>query len=945
MSRRRRSLMPFILAASLAVAGVGPVAAVDWPASDLLVVGEIVTGGTTGADEYVELYNAGSSTAPLADLELVYVSASGKSVTRKHSWSGGGVPAGGRVLLANENGGYAATADHTYSDGLSATGGSVVLRHAGGPVVDALSWGTAASGFVEGTAAAAPPAGSSLERRPGDGGGNGRDTNDNAADTRINDAPEAQGSGGPLPTPLPTPKLTPAPTPEPTSAPTPKPTPAPTPEPTAKATPAATPKPTPEPSAKPTSAPSPTMEPTLAPTPTPTPKPTPEQTSAPTPTPTPGMTPRPTPRSTEAPPVTPAPTAGPTQTPEASARPGAVLDIATARGSGVGSEVTVEGTVTADAGRILGEHTLVVQDASGGIPVRLPSAGLVGDIARGTIIRATGELAEPYGNLELRPDEASDFVILGSGGLPAPASLGSSGLNEGNEGVLATVTASVISVASYSSGAVSISIADTDGEGKVYAFAPIELDAGALERDQRVRAVGIVGQRASSSGAADGYRLWLRGADDLTVLTTAPPPTPSTPPGDDSGPTVPVPPRVRIAEAAEGDTVIIVGVVTSKAGLIDSEARRVTVQDRSGAILVRYPADTTPARVGSVIRAVGEVGTWFGARQLEAAKEPRRKRTGAVRVTNLRRPPVESDEWRLVRVAVRVTDIERSGDTWRAEAELPDGSTLPIVGLAGAGIDGELLEPGRAARVTGIVRRAHPSASDQRFAVAPRSRKDIRLGSLLLDEGDTDEGGQGQDDADGDGDRGLVAAADSSDPGVFAATFGSLDGLEGRLVRVGGRVETVADRRLTLHDGTARGTVRFAATVEQVEPGFYVGEVINTTGRVERRGARAVEVVVGSAADVRRVASLRSTRDEALDAAVDASPPDPRPDPAPASRPSEPDGSGAIIVLAGVGLLFLAAGGLSATTVAAIWLLRRRPVTVARPRSRPSHEPPTSPAG
>ena len=614
----------------------------------------------------------------------------------------------------------------------------------------------------------------------------------------------------------------------------------------------------------------------------------------------------------------------------------------------MGSEVTVEGTVTADAGRILGERTLVIQDATGGIPVRLPSAGLVGGFARGAIIRATGELAEPYGNLELRAEEASDIAILGSGGLPAAASVTSGGLDEGHEGVLATITATVSSVDNYSSGAVSIAIADAAGEGKVYAFAPIELDAGALERDQRIRAVGIVGQRASSSGTADGYRLWLRGAGDLTVLTTTPTPKPSVPPGDDGGTTVPKPPqppRVPIAEAAEGDTVIIVGVVTSKAGLVDSEARRVTVQDRSGAILVRYPADSEPARVGSVIRVVGEVGTWFGARQLEAEKEPRRKRNGAVRVANLRRPPVESDEWRLVRVAVRITDTERSGDTWRAEAELADGSTLPIVGLAGAGIDGELLEPGRAARITGIVRRAHPSASDQRFAVAPRSRKDIRLGSLRREAGDASEDDHGQDGDDADGDPALVAASDGIDPGLFTATLGSLDGLEDHLVRVGGRVETIANRSLTLDDGTARGTVRLAATVKQVEPGFEVGEVINATGRVERRGAHAVEVVVASAADVRRVASLRSTPDEALDTRADVPPRDARSDRATTPRPSEPAGPQAIIVLVGVGLLLLAAGGLSATTVATIWLVRRRPVIEARPGSRPSHEPPTSSAG
>ncbi len=516
--------------------------------------------------------------------------------------------------------------------------------------------------------------------------------------------------------------------------------------------------------------------------------------------------------------------------------------------------MTVQGTVTAQAGRILGDRTLVVQDTTGGIPVRLPSAGLADDYPRGSIIRATGELAAPYGNLELRPADASDITTLGRGGLPDARALASDGLAEANEGILATLTATITSIDRYDSGAVSIEVADARGAGKVYAFAPVGLGTGTLERDQRVRAIGIVGQRASSTGAADGYRLWLRGTADLTVVAPAPTPTPSTPPGDDGGSTEQQPRRVAIADAIAGQTVVIVGVVTSPAGLVDAEARRVTVQDRSGAILVRYPADSTPARVGSVIRAVGEVGSWFGTRQLEAEQAPRRKRGGTVRPTTLKRVPTEADEWRLVRVAVRITDVERSDDTWRAEAELADGSTLPVIGLAGARIDADLLEPGRLARVSGIVRRAHPSANDQRFAVAPRSRKDIRLGRLLAPTTRTmvRTTTAAMKTMRKDGRWTAVPAAAE----VLAATFGALDGLEDRLVRVGGRVEAVSERSLRLDDGTAAGTVRLDDGSERFQPGFTVGEVVNAVGRVRRHRLRGSEVVLESPADLRRAASL-----------------------------------------------------------------------------------------
>jgi hypothetical protein len=536
--------------------------------------------------------------------------------------------------------------------------------------------------------------------------------------------------------------------------------------------------------------------------------------------------------------------------PDPTAAPPAALAIAAARTRVVGSDVTVEGTVTAQAGRILGDRTLVLQDASGGLPVRLPAGGLAGDFPRGTIMRASGTLAQPYGNLELRVREASDVTVIGSGGLPEARTLSTSGLREANEGLLATLTATIESIDRYSSGAVSIGVRDPAGSGKVYAFAPVGLDSSSLQRDQRVRATGVVGQRASSSGAADGHRLWIRSIDDLTVVAIAPTPVPTDDPGGD-GPVEAWPRRVRIAEAAEGQRVAIVGVVTSKAGLIDPDGRRVAVQDGSGAILVRYPAGSPPARVGSVIRAVGEVGTWYGARQLEAEKSPRRKRRGAVRATPIKRPPAQRDEWRLVRSTVRITDVERDGDTWRAEAELANGSSVPIVGLAGSGIDGELLEPGRTARVTGLVKRAHPSATDQRFSLAPRSRKDIRLGRLVADD---DDAGAGDDD-DRDEDHG-VAAAGGGGGDVLASTLGSLDGLEHRLVRVGGRVEAVADRRLTIDDGTAQGSLRLADAAGRFDPAIRVGEIVNAVGRVRRHRQHGTEVVVGSVADVRRAARL-----------------------------------------------------------------------------------------
>lgn len=845
MSLRWRSAISFVLAMAInASPALAAAAAADWPVSTGLVVAEVVTGGDKGTDEYLELFNAGDSDVQLGGLEVVYATASGKTVTRKRTWADRLMPPGTYLLVAHEDGAHAGVADHTYGGGLSAAGGSVVVRYVDGPIVDSLSWGSAASGFVEGTPGAAPAAGASLERRPGGDAGHGRDSNDNAADTRINPAPVPQGSS-PAPTPDPTQKPTPMPTPQPTPKPTPKPTSKPTAQPTPVATPDPTPgltaSPSPPPTASPTLTPSPM--PTFAATPVPTVMPTPEPTAAPTPVPTVMPTIPPTAKPTASP--------HPSTEPSATPSPSPALPVADARTRPIGTTVHVSGTVTVQAGRILGDRTIAVQDGSGGIVIRLPASGGGATLERGSIVAVSGQLAGPYGNLELRPARWADVVVIGAGGVPEAVKLDSAGIGEDREGQLASFTGTVISIDRRSSGALSITARDDKGEGLVYAHAEIGLDRALFERGDRIRVTGIVGQRASRSGAADGHRLWPRGRADIDVLGSEPGATP--PSGGDPGdsPGKGRPKRVLIKNATPGRTVTIVGVVTSKAGFIDSEGRRVTVQDKSGAILVRYPAGIKPDAIGRTIRASGEVGTWFGTVQLEADDKPRVKGRGRVRATPLRRAPTEADEWRLVSVRIGVSDVERSGETWRAEVALAGGGRLPIVGLAGSGLEPDLLEPGREAWVTGIVRRAYPTASDQRFAVAPRSRADIRLGRLVVE--DAADEVLGPDGGDSAGDSPALGV---DDDGAVMATLGTLSQLNDRLVRVGGRLERVSERLLTLDDGTASGSVRLTDGMDAIEPVLRVGEVLNVTGRVRRRGRTAHEVVVESAADVRRAVSV-----------------------------------------------------------------------------------------
>src|SRR5436190_3212139 len=172
--------------------GTQPVAAVAWPVPTLLVA-EVVTGGASASDEYVEIENAGPSDVDLVGTELVYITSSGATVTRKQSWpSSRPLAPGQHLLMANSTGAFAPVADGTYSGGLAATGGAIALRLIGGTVIDAVGWGDAANPFVEGSPTAAPTAGSSAERGPGGARGNSIDTNDNSADWFVQTTPVPQ---------------------------------------------------------------------------------------------------------------------------------------------------------------------------------------------------------------------------------------------------------------------------------------------------------------------------------------------------------------------------------------------------------------------------------------------------------------------------------------------------------------------------------------------------------------------------------------------------------------------------------------------------------------------------------------------------------------------------------------------------------------------------------
>jgi outer membrane biosynthesis protein TonB len=586
------------------LASTGLAAAVAWPTSTL-VVSEVMTGGASASDEFAELSNTGLDPVDLTGYEVVYVTSTGGTITRKASWAAATIVAPGRhLLIANGSGVYAATADVTYSGGLAATGGAIVLRPIGGSPADAVGWGDAANTFVEGAAASAPPAGSSIERLPGGSLGNGTDTNDNAADFALRGTPTPQN-------------LAADPTPTPSSGPS------------ASATLA--PTPTPSPTA--TSTPSPTTTPTPTPTPTPNPSLSPSPTGIPTPTPT--AVPTPTPTPTTAPTTTPSPTAttSPTPSPTTSPTPSPVLSIDEARLLPDGSVATVGGTLTTALGALEAGRIGFLQDASSGIAIRLDSSLAVA-IPAGATVQVTGSIASYFSLRTINVDPAS-LAVGPFSDLPAPASIATGAAVETAEGRRVAVGGRVTETPSELADGLGVMIDDGSGSLRIV-VSPEALGAATVATGDVVTAVGPLGQRDSSGTGLSGYRVHVTLPGEFGVAAPSPSPsltpTPTPAPSQTSSPApsvappptpVPTPsptPFVvtsTIADArrlAPGTIVSIGGVVTAESGRLGTPSL-IAIQDATGGIVIKVPEGVASPVRGSRIETRGQLTDPYG--QLE----------------------------------------------------------------------------------------------------------------------------------------------------------------------------------------------------------------------------------------------------------------------------------------------------------------------------------------
>ncbi|MGH2462480.1 MAG: lamin tail domain-containing protein [Candidatus Limnocylindria bacterium] len=641
-------------------------------ALDHLVISEVMTGGAGASDEFVELYNPSDGALPLDGLELIYVTASGATITRKATWgAGSAVPPASHVLVANEAGIFAGVADGTYAGGLAATGGSMALRTIGSPTaIDAVGWGTAVSVWLETAPAPAPAAGSSLERLPGGALGSGQDTDHNLVDFVARTAPDPQNSTSP-PVPSPTPTPTPSPI-ESVSEPTRTPGPTDTPPPTA--TPSDTPDPTP--TAAETSSPTATTTPTAIPTPSPLP-----------------------------------------------------LTVAEARSRSDGSPVVLAGVAITNSDFTEGGG--YVADATGGIAVLVDGASFI----RGASLVISGIVDDRFAQRTVRA-EASGLTVVGSGTPPETFPLATGSVGEPVEGQLVTLSGVVQGSPTVLAAGIAYEVDDGSGSIRILVGPGTGIDTTSWTVGGSLGVTGVVGQRDSSGTGVEGYRVQPRDPADIAFVMPPATPTPAPSPSSSSSPSASpgpsLPPLVTIADVRRADVgtrLRIRGVVTFPTSVLDADTA--VVADPSGAILVRTGSEVGRLVRGRLVELSGTRSTKAGMASLRVTEPALMLGTQPEPLAMLRPTGAigEPEEATLVIVRGIVGDGPRRTTGGGLSFTLDDGSgTIRVFAAPAAGITAPSLPAGAWVELRGVVGQettaAEPNAG---YRLWPRDRADVRV--------------------------------------------------------------------------------------------------------------------------------------------------------------------------------------------------------------------------
>ena len=165
--------------------------------ADHLVISEVMAGvDGNNLYDFIELHNPTDAIIDLKGYALWYLLKDGDEETLVHVWDEPTlVPPHGFYLVGQDGQDFGVVTDLVVNQPLQPQRGGLILKDPGREAVDRLGWGEAPQAAVEGQAAESLENGVSLERMPGETAGNGRDTDNNAADFHVNSVPNPQNTG------------------------------------------------------------------------------------------------------------------------------------------------------------------------------------------------------------------------------------------------------------------------------------------------------------------------------------------------------------------------------------------------------------------------------------------------------------------------------------------------------------------------------------------------------------------------------------------------------------------------------------------------------------------------------------------------------------------------------------------------------------------------------
>ncbi|HET9954188.1 MAG TPA: DNA-binding protein [Polyangiaceae bacterium] len=189
------------------------------------------------------------------------------------------------------------------------------------------------------------------------------------------------------------------------------------------------------------------------------------------------------------------------------------LSISAARALPLGSQVTIEGTVSTPSGVFASsffDAGFGIQDRRAGIYV---SVAANPEVVPGDRLRVTGVLADSYGLLVLIPNGATDIQEVGAGHPPAADRVDTGSIGESTEGVLVAVKGRVTQ-APVSDLPYGYKFEVDDGSGELQIFVNVDtgIDLSSIAVGRKIKVTGL------SSQFEDHYEIDPRFPQDVVLL-------------------------------------------------------------------------------------------------------------------------------------------------------------------------------------------------------------------------------------------------------------------------------------------------------------------------------------------------------------------------------------------------------------------------------------------